>query len=170
MATETHTDTNQPKVTTVATRERDEVHAMMQELSREECFELLSRNHFGRLAVVINGAPVIRPVNFVFDRPSQSVIFRTGRGSKFQALLNASEASFEIDGINETARTGWSVIIQGVTAAVTFPTDIRRLAALGLQTWAPGRKPHWVHIRARTVSGRRIVIGSAPVPCDCSMG
>jgi nitroimidazol reductase NimA-like FMN-containing flavoprotein (pyridoxamine 5'-phosphate oxidase superfamily) len=146
--------------------ERDDVHAMMQELPREECVELLASHHFGRLAVVMNGSPVIRPVNYAFDRPTQSVIFRTGRGSKFQALLNAAEASFEIDGINETARTGWSVIIQGVTAAVNLPADIRRLDALGLQPWAPGRKPHWVHIRARTVSGRRIIFGSAPMAGD----
>lgn len=150
MPTETHTD-----------------HAIMQELSREDCLELLASHHFGRLAVVVNGAPAIRPVNYVFDRPSQSVVFRSGRGSKFQALLNAAEASFEIDGIDETARTGWSVIVQGVTAAVTFPTDIRRLDALGLRPWAPGRKPHWVHIRARTVSGRRIIFGSAPMAGDC---
>ena len=166
MPTETHTDPDQPKATPVAACQREDVHAMMQELSRDECLELLAANHFGRLAVVVNGAPAIRPVNYVFDGPSQSVVFRTGQGSKFQALLNAAEASFEIDGIDETARTGWSVIIQGVTAAVSFPTDIRRLDALGLQPWAPGRKPHWVHIRARTVAGRRIIFGSAPMAGD----
>jgi len=166
MPTETHTDTDQPQVTDGAARERYGAHAIMQELSRDECLELLASHQFGRLAVVVNGAPAIRPVNYVFDRPSQSVVFRTGRGSKFQALLTAAEASFEIDGTDEAARTGWSVIVQGVTAAVAFPTDIRRLDALGLATWAPGRKPHWVHIRARTVSGRRIVFGSAPVAGD----
>jgi uncharacterized protein len=164
MPTETHTDPDQPKA--VGTRERYDVHAMMQELSREECLELLASHHFGRLAVVVNGAPAIRPVNYAFDRPSQSVVFRTGQGSKFQALLMAAEASFEIDGIDETERTGWSVIIQGVTAAVNLPTDVRRLDTLGLRPWAPGRKPHWVHIRARTVSGRRIIFGSAPMAGD----
>ena len=166
MPTETHTDADQPKVTTVATRERYDAHAIMQELSRAECLELLASHQFGRLAVVVDGAPAIRPVNYAFDLPSQSVVFRTAHGSKFQALLNAAEASFEIDGIDETAQTGWSVIVQGVTAAVNFPTDIRRLNALGLHTWAPGRKPHWVHIRARTVSGRRIIFGSAPMAGD----
>ncbi len=166
MPAETHTDADQPNLTAGATRERYDAHPIMQELSREECLELVASHQFGRLAVVVNGAPSIRPVNYAFDRPSQSVVFRTGQGSKFQALLNAAEASFEIDGIDETAQTGWSVIVQGVTAAVNFPTDIRRLDALGLHTWAPGRKPHWVHIRARTVSGRRIIFGSAPMAGD----
>ena len=129
----------------------------MVELSREECLGLLASHRFGRLAVVMsNGAPVIRPVNYVFDPSSQSVVFRTGRGSKFHALLNAAKAAFEIDGIDEGTQTGWSVIIEGVTAEVTVPNDIGRLERLGLQPWAPGPKPHWVHIRAWTVSGRRI--------------
>lgn len=130
----------------------------MLELSREECLELLAANRFGRLAVMMrNGAPVIRPVNYVFDRSSQSVVFRTARGSKLHALLHAAKAAFEIDDIDESARTGWSVIIEGVTARVDRPFDIGRLNRLGLQPWAPGPKPHWVQIRAWTVSGRRIV-------------
>jgi nitroimidazol reductase NimA-like FMN-containing flavoprotein (pyridoxamine 5'-phosphate oxidase superfamily) len=131
----------------------------LRELSRQECLELLAQHRFGRLAIVMsNGSPMIRPVNYVFDRASQSVVFRTARGSKFHALLRASRAAFEIDGIDEAARTGWSVIVDGVTAEVTTPTEIGRRERVGLQPWAPGPKPHWVRIRARTVSGRRIVL------------
>jgi nitroimidazol reductase NimA-like FMN-containing flavoprotein (pyridoxamine 5'-phosphate oxidase superfamily) len=137
--------------------------ARMLELSREECLELLGSQHFGRLAVVMNGMPVIRPVNYVFDRRSQSVVFRTGRGSKFHALLHAAKASFEIDGIDETTRTGWSVVIQGVTAEVTGSSEIGRLNKLGLDAWAPGPKPHWVRVRARAVSGRRLVLMPDPM-------
>jgi nitroimidazol reductase NimA-like FMN-containing flavoprotein (pyridoxamine 5'-phosphate oxidase superfamily) len=130
----------------------------MVELSRDECLELLASHHFGRLAVVMpNGSPVIRPVNYVFDPRSQSVVFRTGRGSKFHALLKASKAAFEIDGLENETRTAWSVIIEGVAAEVSVPSDIGRLVRLGLDPWAPGEKPHWVYIRAWKVSGRRIV-------------
>lgn len=137
----------------------------MTELSREECLDLLASHSFGRLVVVLgNGSPVIRPVNYVFDRRSQSVVFRSARGSKFHALLQAAKAAFEIDGIDDRTRTGWSVIIEGVTAEVTVPNGIGRLNRLGLQPWAPGPKPHWVHIRAWTVSGRRIVLPDAEEP------
>ncbi len=138
----------------------------MVELSRDECVDLLASHGFGRVGVVLNGVPLIRPVNYVFDRPSQSVVFRTARGSKFHALLHAATASFEIDGIDDGTRTGWSVIIQGVTAEVTVPYDLRRLHALGLTSWAPGSRPHWVGIRARVVSGRRIALPVEPVPAD----
>ncbi len=138
------------------------VASQLHNLPREECLRLLASNRFGRLAVTTGeGAPVIRPVNYVFDEPSQSVVFRTARGSKFQALLRAAKAAFEIDDIDAGSRTGWSVIIVGVTEEVTNPADARRLESLELDPWAPGDKPHWVRIRAWTVSGRRIVLGAA---------
>jgi nitroimidazol reductase NimA-like FMN-containing flavoprotein (pyridoxamine 5'-phosphate oxidase superfamily) len=144
---------------------REAATSEMLELSREECLQLLASHSFGRLAVNIGeGAPTVRPVNYVFDRSSQSVVFRTAQGSKFHALLRSADAAFEIDEIDERSRTGWSVIMRGVTDEVTNPNDVRRLDGLGLEPWAPGPKPHWVHIRAWTVSGRRIVLPGGTVP------
>jgi uncharacterized protein len=128
------------------------------ELPRAECLDLLGRTRFGRLAVSRGeGAPIVRPLNYVFDPRSQSVVFRTAEGSKLSGLLRAQEAAFEIDGIEPGGRTGWSVVIIGVADEVTIPSEIRRLDKLGLEVWAPGPRSHWVRIRARTVSGRRIV-------------
>ncbi len=133
----------------------------MLELSREQCLELLAGQNFGRLAVAMgDGAPVIRPVNYVFDLSSQSVALRTATGSKLHALLHGARAAFEIDGIDPGARTGWSVIIEGVATEVTRPMDLAHLNQLALHPWAPGSKPHWVRIRAATVSGRRLVHGA----------
>jgi uncharacterized protein len=137
----------------------------MLDLSREECLRLLASNSFGRLAVNLGKAPpVIRPVNYVFDEPSQSVVFRTAHGSKFHALLRSANAAFEIDGIDPGSRTGWSVILRGVTDEITDPSKVRHLNSLGLEPWAPGDKPHWVHISAWTVSGRRIVLAAGRAP------
>jgi nitroimidazol reductase NimA-like FMN-containing flavoprotein (pyridoxamine 5'-phosphate oxidase superfamily) len=133
----------------------------MLELSRYECLRLLASQSFGRVAVNLGGGPpFIRPVNYVFDEASQSIVFRTADGSKFHALVRSTAAAFEVDRVEGASRTGWSVIIQGVTDEITHPSEVRRLDALGLEPWAPGKKAHWVHIRAWTVSGRRIVIGA----------
>ena len=133
----------------------------MLELSREECLGLLAEHRFGRLAVNIGkGPPVVRPVNYVFDGRLQSIVFRTAAGSKFYALLGSTEAVFEIDGIDEAEHTGWSVLMQGITEEITEASEIRRLDELGLETWAPGYKSHWIHIRAWTLSGRRIVLSA----------
>ena len=135
-----------------------ELAGKLLELPRAECLNLLGRTHFGRLAVSRGeGAPTIRPLNYVFDPRSQSVVFRTVQGSKLHGLLRAKEAAFEIDGIEPGGRTGWSVVMIGVADEVTTPSEIRRLEQLGLEVWAPGPRSHWVRIRARTVSGRRIV-------------
>jgi hypothetical protein len=132
------------------------------ELGRDECLRLLASHSFGRLAV--NGGtgqpPVIRPVNYAFDERTRSVVFRTAAGSKFYALLKAAHAAFEVDETDEASRTGWSVIMHGVTDELTNPADVRRLEGLGLEPWAPGPKVHWMHIRAWTVSGRRIALAS----------
>ena len=136
----------------------------MVELSRDDCLDLLASQRFGRLAVVLDGAPLIRPVNYVFDRQTQSVVFRTARGSKLHALLHAAKASFEIDGIDGCTRTGWSVLIQGVTVEVSRPHDIGHLNSLGLAPWAPGSRTHWVRVRALTVSGRQIALPVEPAP------
>jgi nitroimidazol reductase NimA-like FMN-containing flavoprotein (pyridoxamine 5'-phosphate oxidase superfamily) len=131
----------------------------MLELSRDECLRLLAEHHFGRLAVNLGGGPpVVRPVNYAFDEHLQSVVFRTAAGSKFYALLDEAEAVFEVDGIDEAAHTGWSVLMQGIAEEITQPAEIRRLEALGLETWAPGQRSHWMHIRAWTISGRRIAV------------
>jgi nitroimidazol reductase NimA-like FMN-containing flavoprotein (pyridoxamine 5'-phosphate oxidase superfamily) len=127
------------------------------DVEREACFELLEAANLGRLAVTLpNGQPVIRPVNYSFDRPSQSIVFRTGEGSKFQALIRSKRAAFEVDGIDPVERTGWSVIVQGVTEEVTDPIELERLGKLVLDPWAPGDRPHWFRVRAFTVTGRRV--------------
>ena len=100
--------------------------------------------------------PVIRPVTYAFDSSSQSIVFRSARGSKFTAMLLSGQAAFEIDGIDPEAETGWSVIAGGPVEEITNTAEINRLGGLGLHPWAPGEKPHWIRIRATVVTGRRI--------------
>lgn len=134
--------------------------AEMRELKRDECLELLGRGTVGRVAVDAGGgAPAIRPVNYLFEADSQSIVFRTAQGSKLQGLLMTSRAAFEIDGIDPVQQTGWSVVVVGMAEQVSSPSDLRRLEQSGLDPWGPGEKPHWMRIRATTVSGRRIVPG-----------
>lgn len=131
------------------------------ELTRSECLSLLAATRVGRVVAVASGdRPIIRPVNYVFDSPSQSVVFRTNDGTKFHAVTRSTRASFEIDEIDANMRSGWSVIVTGVTEEVTRPSEIARLQQLGLEPWAPGSRPRWVCIGTQIVSGRRIVRGT----------
>ena len=148
-----------PPGTTDAGR-ASEPAAEVVELDHAECLRLLAATSLGRLAVNVEGwPPVIRPVNYVFDESSQSIVFRSARGSKLTAVLLSTEAAFEIDGTDPDADGGWSVIVIGTAEEVTQPTEVARLGRLGLRPLAPGDKPHWIRIRSTVVSGRRIAAG-----------
>jgi nitroimidazol reductase NimA-like FMN-containing flavoprotein (pyridoxamine 5'-phosphate oxidase superfamily) len=125
-------------------------------LERDESLRLLASCRVGRIAVNAHGwPPVIRPVNFVFDERTRSVVFRSARGSKLTALLLARRAAFEVDGFNGDGE-GWSVIIQGRVQEVTNAAELTRLARLDLPAWVPGELPHWLRLATTAVSGRRI--------------
>jgi uncharacterized protein len=128
------------------------------DLGRDECLRLLGASTVGRVVVVrpTEGTPVIRPVNYAFDDVSQSVVFRCIPGTKFASLMRAARAWFEIDDVDADRRSGWSVIVIGVTEVVTSPTEVRRLEAIGVESWISGDDAEWVRIRARVVSGRRV--------------
>ena len=129
----------------------------MEVLEREECLRLLAETSFGRLAMNLRSdVPMIRPVNYLFDERTQSILFRTDFGSKFQGVLVSAKAAFEIDGVDYATRTGWSVIVTGSVKKVTNFLELERFAHLGLEPWAPGEKPHWARIRVWTATGRRI--------------
>src|SRR5436309_1849256 len=126
----------------------EEDRSAMVTMDRAECLRLLASVHVGRVAVASGEtAPVIRPVNYVFDDRSQCVVFRTAQGSKLHALLMRRRAAFEVDEIDPQTRTGWSVIIVGNVEEVTQPIELRRLERLGLEVWAAGDPARWVRVR-----------------------
>jgi uncharacterized protein len=139
--------------------ERPGRQAGWQELTKSECFELLSGEHLGRVAVVDDQGPVVFPVNFVLDR--HMVVFRTDEGTKLDAAARGGQIAFEIDGTDEAARTGWSVVVRGEATEVTDPAELARLRKLRLSPWAPGAKSRYVRILPAKLTGRRI---SAPAP------
>jgi nitroimidazol reductase NimA-like FMN-containing flavoprotein (pyridoxamine 5'-phosphate oxidase superfamily) len=131
-----------------------------QELSKSECFGLLAQERVGRVAFVDDLGPIVMPVNFVLDR--HMVVFRTDSGTKLDAAIRGSRVAFEIDGTDEAARTGWSVVIRGEAIEVTDPAELERLRRLPLQPWAPGAKTHYVRILPAVLTGRRISASGSP--------
>ncbi len=124
------------------------------ELTRSECFRLLAAEHLGRVAVVDDLGPVVFPVNFVLDR--HTVVFRTGQGTKLGAASRGSRVCFEVDGTDDAARTGWSVLVRGEATEVTDRDELARLAGMPLEVWAPGDRDRYVRILPAALTGRRI--------------
>jgi nitroimidazol reductase NimA-like FMN-containing flavoprotein (pyridoxamine 5'-phosphate oxidase superfamily) len=132
-----------------------EQEMLMRALSRSECLELLASHHFGRIGVIAAGRPIILPVNYVFD--DGRVVIRTDPGTKLTAAAQG-QVAFEIDGIDEWSRTGWSVLVTGVGYEVTDALDATSVATrqFPVDTWAPGQKSHWIRIESHQISGRRL--------------
>jgi uncharacterized protein len=126
-----------------------------EEIPAHECLELLKTHHFGRIAVVVDGHPIIFPINYAVD--GDAVVFRTNTGAKLSGAV-MGQVAFEIDGTDEAARTGWSVIVQGVGSEITAALDHRsqQLRQLEVEPWVPGEQTRWVEILPQSVTGRRL--------------
>ena len=126
-----------------------------------ECLHLLAAQRVGRLAFVVDGQPLILPVNFALE--GDIVVFRTGVGTKLEAVLNAKVA-FEVDDVDVAAGSGWSVVVQGVAEEITEDLDVfaEVLRAGAAPTWVPGPADHYVRIVPRIISGRRLQGTGAP--------
>jgi nitroimidazol reductase NimA-like FMN-containing flavoprotein (pyridoxamine 5'-phosphate oxidase superfamily) len=127
----------------------------LEELSLEECEALLAAHNFGRLAVAVEGRPVVFPVNYEYA--GGRIVIRTDPGVKLDAATLASVA-FEIDEVDVEKRTGWSVVVQGFSQDVTDAIDpvSELLKAVPVDPWVPGDRSHWIRIEPRYVSGRRL--------------
>jgi len=122
-------------------------------LTEGECLSLLAANQLGRVGVVVDGQPLVFPVNYVLD--GRTIVFRTGVGT---ILGGASFAlvAFEIDGSDAVRRSGWSVMVQGMGHDITDAVDqlSEHLQTIEVFPWAPGSKPRLLRIDPRVITGR----------------
>ncbi|HET9872497.1 MAG TPA: pyridoxamine 5'-phosphate oxidase family protein [Propionibacteriaceae bacterium] len=132
------------------------------ELTSAECKQLLERHHFGRLAFLdqVGVMPMIIPVNYLYHR--DAVIFRTDPGSKLTAAIHNEPVAFEIDGIEEDERVGWSVVIRGHVEDITDEDELEELRQTPLVPYASGAKASYVRVNQRQLSGRRITAADVP--------
>ena len=128
--------------------------AGLEVLSREESLDLLASVPLGRIAITQRALPAVLPVNFVLD--DDSVVIRTGEGSKLAAATRRAVVAFEADWFDEHAETGWSVMVLGRSRKVDDEAEIARLAGLPLRPWVPGGRDHFIRVAIEEISGRRI--------------
>ena len=130
-------------------------------LTVDECLELLASHHFGRVAVDDEEGPAVLPVNYVLDRGS--VVFRTDEGTKLEAAARRERIGFEVDHVDEAARSGWSVLVRGKAEEITDPDELERVRRLPLEPFAGGERHRYVRLLSSSISGRRIrVPGDLP--------
>ena len=136
-------------------------------INTDEGFALLARGgqHVGRLVVTVGGEPVVFPLNFAVD--GEAIIFRTQTGTKLTGITR-SLATFEVDDIDASGQ-GWAVAFEGLAQEVldADPESMReRIAAIDLETWPGGDRPHVVRIRPYRVYGTAWSVVPAPAAAE----
>ena len=127
----------------------------LRRLTRAECLQLLTSRRVGRFAHVESARALdVVPVNFV-SRADGAILFRTGPGPKLSAAERGDVVAFEVDDIDETRMTGWSVLVVG-RAKRLRRADVDGMAAALPQPWAMGPRHHVVLIEPTRIEGRRL--------------
>ncbi|MBK8469336.1 MAG: pyridoxamine 5'-phosphate oxidase family protein [Candidatus Phosphoribacter sp.] len=127
------------------------------EMSTSECWDILDRERFGRLAMAIQGEPDIVPVNFLVD--NEKLLMRTAPGTKLTELVINAAVAVEADG--REGDEAWSVVLKGIARMVDSFSETYADDEKHLQTWLPSDKPIYVEITARSITGRRFYRGAA---------
>jgi nitroimidazol reductase NimA-like FMN-containing flavoprotein (pyridoxamine 5'-phosphate oxidase superfamily) len=123
-------------------------------IGREECDALLGSQRVGRVGLC-GARPGVFPV--LYALLDGDVVFRTAPGEKLIAAVLEREVVFEVDDFSTGASTGWSINVLGVASEIEHPAELGQARALDLPPWAGDARDRYVRIRAREVSGRRIV-------------
>jgi uncharacterized protein len=135
-------------------------------INTDEAFVLLARGgqHVGRLVITVGGEPVVFPLNYAVD--GEAIVFRTQVGTKLTGITR-SLAAFEVDNIDASGQ-GWTVTFEGLAQEVldADPATLReRIAAIELDTWPGGDRPHVVRIRPYRVHGTAWTV-AVPIVAD----
>jgi uncharacterized protein len=93
---------------------------------------------------------------------AETLVVRIDAESKLGSALRDAPVSFEIDGIDQLQRTGWSVIVSGRALQVVDPSELDELHQTPLLPWAPGDRSQYVRITPESVTGRRISVADLP--------
>ena len=136
----------------------------LEELSKQDSLVLLASARVGRLVYVDEQGPVAIPVNYALA--GDDVVLRVEKGTKRLALQQPCVA-FEVDHIDETAQSAWSVIVRGAAHEVDprhVPELLRSMGGHAPAPWALGIHNVWIRIVASGMTGRRLgAVASAPL-------
>jgi nitroimidazol reductase NimA-like FMN-containing flavoprotein (pyridoxamine 5'-phosphate oxidase superfamily) len=123
-------------------------------LRPKESWALVRQAALGRFAFVMEGWPLVMPVNYLVD--GDDVVIRSDPGRKLTAARQLVQATLQVDSIDRVHRSGWSVLVFGVATAVDDSDEIARLDDLGLRSWAASDRAAWIRLLPVPITGRRL--------------
>lgn len=122
-------------------------------LKKDECWDLLRDNTFGRIAYHLRGRSRITPLNYTVE--GEQIIFRTAEGSKFFALKVEDNVALQIDHVGENS--AWSVVAHGPVREISEDDEVAELT-VNLRPLIRTKKEHVFVIDVDKVRGRRFIL------------
>lgn len=133
--------------------------AWLEPLTAETCERLLRECTVGRIALTVDGDPIILPVNYrLVDTPSGPLlVLKTRSGNVIDRA--PTNVAFEIDAIDAVHHGGWSVLVRGeLLHAAPGSSEFRE--RFDPDPWMLDRDS-WLLIEPWAISGRELH-GSEP--------
>jgi nitroimidazol reductase NimA-like FMN-containing flavoprotein (pyridoxamine 5'-phosphate oxidase superfamily) len=127
----------------------------LEELTHDECVQLLRAESVGRIGFVFAGFPIVLPVNYrlVETTGRTWLALRTRPGNVLEQA--DTPVAFEIDAVNRHAKQGWSVLARGTLHHVDpEAADFRQ--RFDPEPWMTVDRDAWLAIDPFEISGRRL--------------
>ena len=129
--------------------------AWLEHLDLETCLEHLRDGVVGRVAVVVDGFPIVLPVNYrlVETLGLTWIALRTRPGNVIDQASN--QVAFEIDGIDPSHQRGWSVLVRGTLQPVD-PEAASFRDRFDAEPWLTTERDAWLVIEPFSITGREL--------------
>jgi nitroimidazol reductase NimA-like FMN-containing flavoprotein (pyridoxamine 5'-phosphate oxidase superfamily) len=133
---------------------------VLEQLDEAECLRLISPGGVGRLVFAGRYDLTVLPVNYKLH--NGAILFRTAQFGTTDEDLRTGIAyaeyrvAFEVDDIDQEARAGWSVLVQGPAHHLDSESERAEAMDVGVEPWADGDRQHFIRITPARITGRRI--------------
>jgi hypothetical protein len=125
----------------------------LETLDLKECFALLRTQYVGRLVFTEQALPAIRLVSFSLF--NGQIAMRVGH-SPWVPRLDRTVVAFEVDNLDSTTCTGWSIVVVGKARLVLDIDELVMLCDPARRPWVPGRQDQVLCVDMEQVTGRRL--------------
>ena len=132
----------------------DHANGLLHELTREQCWRLLSEHHVGRIGYLDRAGPVILPLNYQVHEGR--LYLRTASYDQMAVHLPGQVAAFEIDDADPHSRSGWSVLVRGRVEHVLHSVTAVPHAKPESLPWPDGLRSMLFCLTPDTVTGRMV--------------
>jgi nitroimidazol reductase NimA-like FMN-containing flavoprotein (pyridoxamine 5'-phosphate oxidase superfamily) len=151
----------------------EEARPVLEKLDEAECLRLISPGGVGRIAFV--GSYDLAVFLVDYQLADGAILFRTAQDGLTEEDLRTGiehgeyRVAFDVDHLDEAAREGWSVLVQGPAHHLDAEDEQEAARAAGVEPWAGGERNHFIGVTPRprhrpADPEGRVSLAAAPAP------